>query len=221
MIKNRNILISMFFSPLLAYGWQADRDVTPQKSQPHTAEQRGQAHYLKTNVIGLGMLVGNMAWEYRFDPRWSVVVPIYYSGWNYFDERRKFRCLVVQPEMRYWWKVGGGIHFFSGLHIGTGYYNVALPSWDYRIQDSDGKSPAINGGISIGCRHSLSASGNWQMEYSVGAGYSYLHFDRFYNVHNGTHYNTESKHQWGIDQVNISVLYRLPLKKKKGGNHDH
>lgn len=214
----RNILITTIFSPLMAFGWEGDRDVAALHSQTQDIETHVPYQCLKVNAVGLGMLVGNISWEYRFAPRWSLALPFYFSGWNYFAENRKFRCLFFQPEFRYWLKSGEGRDWFVGLHLGTGFYNVALPDWDYRIQDYEGASPAFNAGVSIGYRHNLSQSGNWKMEYSLGAGYAYTHFDRWLNIPNGAHYNSESKHLLIIDQVNISVIYRLPdMKKQKGG----
>ena len=51
--------------------------------------QRPPLHlYLKTNAIGWGMGVSNIAVEIDFGKRWSAQLPIYYSAVNYFTSTK-------------------------------------------------------------------------------------------------------------------------------------
>ena len=104
--------------------------------------------HVKTNAIGLGLGIANVAPEMDIAKHLSFTLPVYYSAWNYFKTTIKFRTLAVQPELRYWISPNNE-GFFAGAHFGLAYYNFAADG-DYRYQDHNGKKPAIGGGLSIG-----------------------------------------------------------------------
>lgn len=169
--------------------------------------------YVKTNALGWGMAISNIAAEVDVAKHWSVAVPIYYSALNYFTETIKFRTLAVQPEVRYWFNESNQ-KFFVGAHFGYAQYNIAI-NGDYRYQDHNGTSPALGGGISVGYRMPISKNNKWHIEFTLGAGVYGLHYDRFYNVHNGKLIDTYRKTYWGIDNAAISISYRFDLNKRK------
>ncbi len=164
---------------------------------------------IKTNAIGWGLLAANIGIEYEKDGKWSVCVPFYYSGWDYFKSTTKFRCMYLQPEFRWYYQSVRGL--FSAVHIGTGYYDVCAASGKYHYQDKDGDTPFFNAGVSVGFRHTLGRSGNWMMEYSIGGGYLSTEYDRFYNIDNGRLINTDSFKGFTLDHASISFVYRIPL----------
>lgn len=170
--------------------------------------------YVKSNAVGLAMLVLNAAAEYQFHDDWSVCLPVYWSAWDYLRRDMKFRCLLFQPEIRYWGLPIKGL--FAGAHVGSEWYNYTMPGMDYRYQDKNGSTPLLNAGLSVGYRHSLGSSQRWMVEYSIGGGYVSTSYDRFFNVFNGQFFDTHSKNLFLIDQVNVSLVYHLQFKKKGG-----
>ncbi len=119
---------------------------------------------------------------------------------------------MTQPELRIWVSKNND-GFFIGPHFGIASYNVAIGG-DYRIQDHDGTSPGLGGGLSLGYRFPLSRDRHWKMEIAVGAGAYYLHNDYFRNRHNGLLVNTEKKMYYGPDMVSVSFMYMFNLKRK-------
>ena len=171
--------------------------------------------YLKTNALGLGIGITNIAAEVDFTNHWSFALPIYYSAWNYFKTTVKFRTLSIQPEIRYWLSKNNN-GFFTGAHLGLAYYNFAF-NGNYRYQDHDGKTPAIGGGLSIGYRLPVSKNNRWLLEMQLGAGVYKLHYDKFFNTNNtkdGLLVESIKKTYWGLDQVAVSLSYSFDLKKK-------
>lgn len=168
--------------------------------------------YLKTNALGLGLAIANIAAEVDLTRHWSVTLPIYYSALNYFTRTVKFRTFAVQPEIRYWLNENNQ-GFFGGIHFGMIQYNVAVGG-DYRYQDRNGKSPSLGGGVSIGYRNPLGANGKWHMEYTIGAGVYSMHYDKFHNYYNGKLIETKKKTYFGLDQVLLSFIYTIDLSKK-------
>ena len=183
------------------------------KEQTVTTEDWTRGLYLKTNAIGLGLAISNIGAEVDLAKHWSFAVPVYYSALNYFTSTIKFRTLAVQPEFRYWFKEDNQ-KFFVGAHFGYAQYNIAVDG-DYRIQDHDGTSPALGGGISVGYRMPISKNNKWHIEFTLGAGVYGLHYDKFYNVNNGKLVDTYRKTYWGIDNAAVNISYRFDLKKRK------
>lgn len=173
--------------------------------------------YVKTNAVGWGMGIANIGFEADFTHHFSITLPLYYSGWNYFKSTIKFRTLALQPEVRYWLsELNNG--FFAGAHFGMAYYNYASDG-EFRYQDHNRRTPALGGGISAGYRMPISRDERWQVEFSVGAGIYSLHYDKFYNTQHtkdGLMIGDYKRTFYGIDQVSVSFMYRFDLDDKEG-----
>ena len=173
--------------------------------------------HLKTNAIGLGMAIANVAAEVDLAKHYSFTLPVYYSAWNYFKSTIKFRTFAVQPELRYWLSEEND-GFFGGVHFGLAYYNFAFDG-DYRYQDHNRETPAIGGGVSIGYRLPISQNNRWRVEFSLGAGVYSNHYDKFHNTprtKDGQMIESIKKTYWGIDQAAVSFSYSFDLKWKGG-----
>ena len=169
--------------------------------------------HLKTNALGWALAISNIGAEIDLAKHWSFAVPVYYSALNYFTSTIKFRTLAVQPEFRYWFNENNQ-KFFVGAHFSYAQYNIAVDG-DYRIQDHNGTSPALGGGISVGYRMPISKNDKWHIEFTLGAGVYGLHYDKFYNVNNGKLVDTYRKTYWGIDNAAVNISYHFDLKKRK------
>ena len=173
--------------------------------------------HIKTNAIGLGMGVANLAIEADLCPHFSFTLPIYYCAWNYFVETVKFRTFSLQPEVRYWLDENN-TGFFAGAHFGWGYYNFAFDG-KYRYQDRSAKTPAIGGGLSLGYRMPISRNNRWNMEFSLGCGIYGLHYDKFHNTSStkeGLLVESKKENYIGLDQAAVTLTYSFDLKKKGG-----
>lgn len=181
--------------------------------RPATTEEWTRRMYIKTNALGWTLAISNIGAEIDLAKHWSFAVPVYYSALNYFTSTIKFRTLAVQPEFRYWFNENNQ-KFFVGAHFGYAQYNIAVDG-DYRIQDHNGTSPALGGGISVGYRMPISKNDKWHIEFTLGAGVYGLHYDKFYNVNNGKLVDTYRKTYCGIDNAAVNISYRFDLKKRK------
>ena len=171
--------------------------------------------YVKTNGVALGMLVGNVCVEVRLpDSPWSINVPVYYSGLDWFRVTTKFRMASFLPEVRYNFPRVEGL--YAGVHGGLAWYNFAF-SGDWRIQDAGGNSPALGGGLSVGYRITpfkrVPALG---VEFNAGLGVYSLKYDKFYNEPNGPAAEKGIEAVKCIpDALGISLYYRFD--NVKGG----
>lgn len=164
-------------------------------------------YVVKMNTLTLPALVLSGAVEVQPLPHFSINVPFYFSGLDWFTSQVKFRMLAFQPEFRYWSREDlTGL--FVGAHATVGWYNIAVGG-DYRYQDHAGKTPTVGGGISLG--YKLALWPNWGMEFGIGGGVLPLRYDQYYNVANGRLAAADlRKTYWGLDQIFVSVTYRIP-----------
>lgn len=172
--------------------------------------------YIKTNIVGWGMLITNIAAEADIVPHLSFEIPVYWSSWNYFTSTIKLRTLTLQPELRYWLKEKND-GFFAGAHFGMAWYNYAHDG-DWRYQDHGGHTPALGGGISVGYRLPISDNNRWRLELSVGAGVYHLHYDKYHNTDrtsDGLQVDECRRTFLGIDRVSVTFAYTIGLTKKK------
>lgn len=170
---------------------------------------------LKTNAPAWLMLWANVIPEFDISDHVSVQIPIYYSGLDYFKRNIKFRTFSVIPEVRFWTRdINHG--FFTNLHIGFGWYNVAWGT-SRRWQDHAGHSPAVGGGIGVGYRFNFCSDKRWIMEAGIGAGAYYLDYDIFENKHNGLITGRHRRTLFCIDQAFLTIGYTFDYKKKGGG----
>ena len=194
---------------------EAQPVVQPAEPEPTPLEPAGCARYwrLRTSVPSWAAAVANVAGEYDFACHWSVALDLRYSAWNYGRQTRKFRTFQLRPEVR-WWPGEGHKGLFVDAHLAMIAYNVALPSWQFRIQDRGGKHPALGGGLGVGYRLNLSADGRWQLEGNVGLGVYHLDYNRYFNTgqtRRGPLYDSRRRTFAGVDNVSISIVYNLNL----------
>lgn len=182
---------------------------------PEPVEEWVRQLHIKSNLLGWGLGIVNAGVEVDLAKHWSLSVPVYYSGWDYFKETTNFRTLMVQPEVRYWLRPQND-GFFAGAHLGMAYYNIAAEG-AIRYQDHQGKTPAWGGGISLGYRLPLTKDRRWRVEFTVGGGCYALKYDEYHNTDdgNGRLIGTFQKTYWGPDNVGINFSYTIDLKRRK------
>ena len=187
--------------------------VEPEPTQDAKSSGFNSTLKVKTNLVGLALGHANIAVEYAFAEHFSVALPFYYSGgFDYFKETIKFRGVVLQPEVRYYFKETEG--FYAGVHFGLGWYNYALDG-EFRIQDHKGRTPAYGGGLGLGYAFNFKKNPRWGMEFAIGAGVYKAKYDILYNEHNGPYEDTGIEKTFvGIDNASVAFTYNFDLRKE-------
>lgn len=157
----------------------------------------------KTNALLLGAGIANLGAEVRLADHFSLDFPVIYSPYTIKNDYR-IRVMGLQPEFRFWLKNFTQGHFF-GLTGNFAWFNVSMSN-DNRYQDTDNR-PLMGFGVSYG--YSWRVHPSLAIEFTAGAGYANIHYDVFYNVHNGIQYNSGVKNYWGLTKAGISIVYIL------------
>lgn len=163
---------------------------------------------VKTNALGLALLMGNAAAEIDITRNLSFNFPVYYSALNYFTSTVKFRTFAIQPELR--WNFTRPEGLFVGAHFGLAYFNLAA-NGNWRIQTHNGDEPLLGGGVSLGYRLPLTRDRKWNVEFILGAGAYRFNYDRFYNEPNGALAGSVSRTYVGLDNAGVSFSYSFDL----------
>ena len=182
--------------------------------QPEPIQLDPRGYWIKTNFIGWALFESNLAFEAELADHLTLSIPIYYGAMDWIPNKVKFRVLYTRPELRYWFSNTCN-KWFIAANLTFGFYNVAWGG-PWRYQDHNGKTPTIGGGITAGYRLPIfkKRSDHWALEFSLGGSVLPLHYDVFYNVENGALADTKKKTWVGIDNVSVSLTYKINSKKR-------
>lgn len=181
---------------------------------------------VKSNLLYDATATLNAGVEFGLSRHWSLDVSANYNPWT-FSDNRKWKHLLVQPELRYWLRHRFSGHFL-GLHSGWMKYNVggiALPGiGNSRNSRYEGTATGI--GLAYG--YSWRLSGRWALEVSAGAGWIYTRYDRFRCALCGVREESNSTaSRFAPTKAALSIVYMLggdPLperRKRSRANDEH
>lgn len=147
-----------------------------------TVSAKAQNVSVKTNLLYDASATVNAGAEIGLAPRWSLDVSGNYNAWTL--KGHKWKHVLVQPELRYWFCDGLAGHFV-GTHVLGGLYNVGnLPlhfKWLGRdfsaLQDYRNQGWFAGAGVAYG--YSWILGRHWNLEAEVGVGYVYTQYDVF------------------------------------------
>lgn len=157
---------------------------------------------LKVNVPYAVAVVQNLELEAQVARKWTVALPVM---WSVSDIKHDhgLRTIALQPEARWWAGKHPGEGHFVGFHANLAWFNLKWDDTRYQARHT----PLMGAGISYGYKLPLSA--HWGAEFSLGLGYAYMKYDKYYNIDNGAWFGTGTRNYFGIDRVAVSLVYRF------------
>ena len=88
---------------------------------------------VKTNLLYDATATINLGAEIGLAPKWTLDLSGNYNGWS-FNDNKKWKHWMAQPEARYWLCEAFNGHFF-GAHLLGGQYNVGGINLPFGIYD--------------------------------------------------------------------------------------
>ncbi len=134
---------------------------------------------IKNNLLYDAAATPNLALEFGLGKKTTFELGAGLNWFN-FSDNKKFKHLLLQPELRWWTCDVFNGHFF-GVHAHGAQFNVG--GWDIPIgrldtfKDSRYQGYLYGGGISYGYQWVLNP--RWNLELSAGGGYARIHYDEF------------------------------------------
>lgn len=157
---------------------------------------------MKTNLLYDATTTMNLGVEFALSQKVTFDVSGNYNPWT-FSDNKKLKHWMVQPELRYWLCEKFNGHFF-GIHAHGGEFNFGGIKL-FNMEDYRYEGYAIGGGLSYGYQWVLSK--RWNLEASLGFGYTYLDYDKFYCEECGEKLKDGDRHFIGPTKAAVSLIY--------------
>lgn len=162
---------------------------------------------LKTNLLYDATTTPNLGLEVTTGRKQSAQVFYGLNPWK-FDNGKKIRHWLINPEYRWWFchTMNGS---FIGVHALGGEFNaggVKLPfnAWP-ELEDHRYEGWYVGGGVSYGYQWPLSK--HWNFEAAVGVGYVYIDYKKFECGECGTEKFDGHKNYFGPTKLALSLMY--------------
>ncbi|MDL2319842.1 DUF3575 domain-containing protein [Alistipes sp. OttesenSCG-928-B03] len=164
---------------------------------------------VKTNLLYLATTTLNLGVEFGLARKWTLDITAGVNPWDLNDDKGGIRHWLVQPEVRYWFCNRFERHFI-GLHGIYGEYeiaNVNLKPFGNDLTNKRYNGWGAGGGVSYG--YHLPMGKRWGWEFTVGAGYIYLDYDKYNCGECDNLIKSANKHYWGITKAGISLILMI------------
>lgn len=159
---------------------------------------------VKTNLLYDATTTLNLGCEVAVQKHFTVDVSGNYNPWTFSDDK-SIKHWLVQPEVRYWILEAFNGHYI-GVHGQYADYDIAGQKLPFGMKSDfcyDGN--AYGGGISYG--YHLYLSPRWNVEFTIGAGYTYFEYDKYTYPKGEEKIGRFRNNYWGLTKAGISIVY--------------
>ncbi|HBG42444.1 MAG TPA: DUF3575 domain-containing protein [Porphyromonadaceae bacterium] len=164
---------------------------------------------LKTNLLYDLTSTLNLGLEFKTGRQYTMDFSVNYNPWT-FRRNKKFKHLLVQPEIRYWFCEPFNGHFLGihGLYVRYNAGGIHFPFLTSKKNESTRYQGNLYGaGIGYGYQWYLSP--RWNLEATLGLGYVYFDYtaySRQCNTCTKELYDND-KHYFGPTKLAVSLIY--------------
>ena len=171
---------------------------------------------LSNNLLYDATLTPNLRLGVRLSPHWSLGLTAGYRPWPTDDETvRKYKHLLLSPDLRYW-KDSVNVHHFFGINPVYVHYNISGIKLPFNLYQLD-KEQRYQGdffGLGAFYGYSWPLGRHWNFEPWIGAVVGYTKYDNYQCGHCGTKIGTEKK-VLVFPQAGLSLVYNIPGRPRK------
>ena len=171
---------------------------------------------LSNNLLYDATLTPNLRMGVRLSEQWSLGLTAGYRPWPTDDnESKKWKHLLLAPDVRYWTD-SVNVHHFFGFNLIYSHYNVAEVKFPFGLWKSvrDERRQGDLGAIGAYYGYSWPLGRYWNLEAHIGAAIGYTKFDRYECGHCGRKLGTEKK-IFLLPQAGVSIVYNIPGRPRK------
>ena len=162
---------------------------------------------VKSNLLYDATTTPNLGLELATGKKQTLQLFYGLNPWK-FDDKKKLRHWVLQPEYRWWFcqRFNGS---FVGVHAHSGEFNMAgvkLPFgiWP-ELKSHRYEGWFAGGGLTYGYQWVLSK--HWNFEASIGAGYAYIKYKKYGCAKCGEKKKDTHRHYVGPTKTALSLIY--------------
>lgn len=164
---------------------------------------------IKTNALYWATTTPNLEVELALAKKLTFDVLGGYNPFT-FENNKKVRHWLVQPELRYWFCEKFNGHFF-GVHLHGGYYNIGGVKLPFgllpELRNARYEGGFYGGGLSYGYQWILKK--RWSLEAGIGLGYARFNYDKYQCPTCGDHLGSGSRNYFGVSKAAVSLIYTI------------
>lgn len=171
---------------------------------------------ISNNLLYDAWLTPNMQIGVQLSRQWSAGLTAGYRPWPTDDNAtRKYRHLLLSPELRYWTDSVGSRHFF-GTNLIYSHYNVGGITFPFGLYPTvrDERREGNLGALGVFYGYSWQLGRHWNIEAVIGAAVGYTRFDRYPCEHCGQKLSTDNK-IFAMPQAALNIVYTIPGRAAK------
>lgn len=157
---------------------------------------------IKSNLLHDAATSMNLGVEFKAGRNLTLDIPVTYNPWI-FNDNKKLKHVLVQPELR-WWTCEPFNGHFLGLHGHYAYYNVGGYGSDH-MKDYRHEGWLAGAGISYGYQFYIAP--RWNLGFNIGLGYAYMDYEEWECRKCGDFRKTDTKHYFGPTRAGISLIF--------------
>ena len=171
---------------------------------------------ISNNLLYDAWLTPNLRVGARLAPHWSVGMTAGFRPWPTDDETtRKWRHLLLAPEVRYW-KDSVDVHHFFGATVIYSHYNVGGVKFPFGMYPSvrDERRQGDLGALGLFYGYSWPLGRFWNVEGLLGGAVGYTAFDRYPCVHCGKKIGSANK-VFFLPLAALNIVYNIPGRPRR------
>jgi hypothetical protein len=174
------------------------------QNEVKTAKNTSPVFAISSNILYDATTSMNLGMEFKVANRFTLKLPVTYNPWT-FNDNKKFKFILAQPELRWWLCEPFTGHFF-GLHGHYALFNVGGVGLK-KMQPYRYEGYLYGAGISWGYQFYLAP--RWNLELNLGAGYVHADYDKYNCEKCGDWLEHNTKDFFAPTQAGISLIYIL------------
>ncbi len=171
---------------------------------------------ISNNLLYDAWLTPNLRMGVRLAPHWSMGVTAGYRPWPTDDHKsKKWKHLLVSPDVRYWTD-SVNVHHFFGVNLIYSHYNVADVKFPFGLYKSvrNERRQGDLGALGIYYGYSWPLGRHWNIEALIGAAVGYTKYNRYECGECGTKIG-EDKKWFAMPQAALNIVFNIPGRPKK------
>ena len=180
------------------------------------ADATAQKVSLSNNLLYDAWLTPNLRVGYSLSQHWSTGLTAGFRPWPTDDETsKKWRHLLLSPEIRYW-KDTVSVHHFFGANLIYSHYNVAEVKFPFGLYKSvrDERRQGDLYALGVFYGYSWPLGRHWNIEAAIGAAVGFTKYDRFQCGHCGNKIGNDTK-LFAMPQAALNIVYNIPGRPAK------
>ena len=181
-----------------------------------TTHTMAQQVTISNNLLYDAWLTPNLRMGVRLAPHWSMGVTAGYRPWPTDDHKsKKWKHLLVSPDLRYWTD-SVNVHHFFGVNLIYSHYNVADVKFPFGLYKSvrNERRQGDLGALGIYYGYSWPLGRHWNIEALIGAAVGYTKYNRYECGECGTKIG-EDKKWFAMPQAALNIVFNIPGRPKK------